>query len=334
MEKTDNIDLDKAILSEITLVNNEGVKAKRCSVILRTRGCSYAMGPYGGCKHCALLKNSNLYISANNLRKQFENELNKHQKQIFQQLDILTLGSFFDDNEIPEDFRKYSLKLVSRIKSLKKVLIESRPEFITGKKINDALKLLNGIKLEVAIGVESSNNTIRSILLNKGFSLSEIEISVKLLSKLGAYFLGYVLVKPLGLNEKEAIEDAIKTTIFIFNLGKKYNILTRVALEPFYIPRNSTAEKEYYKGHYKPLRLWSLIKILERTDNLGRIFISLNDEGLSNGLVASNCDLCNFTVVKALQEYNGNQDLQSLINLDCFCKREWLAECGVDINIK
>ncbi len=328
LDKTHNIDLNKAILSEITLVNFEGIEAKRFSVILRTRGCSYARSPSGGCMHCALLQNSNPNISDYNLKKQLENELKKYQNQEFQQLDILTLGSFFDDNEVSEEFRTYALKLAFRIKSLKRVLVESRPEFITEEKIEDALHLLKGINLEIGIGIESSNNAVRYNLLNKGYSLSEVEDSVKLLYKLKACFLGYVLVKPLGLNEKEAIEDAVETINFIFDLGKKYKIPTRVALEPFYIPRKSIAEKEYYEGQYKPLRLWSLVEILRRTDNLGSIFIGLNDEGLSDGLVVSNCDLCNATVMKALQQYNGNQDLHSLIKLDCFCKREWLEAYG------
>lgn len=321
MDRTHNNILNTAMLSDITLANIGGIRARRCVVILRTKGCSYARNSSGGCKHCALFQNSNPNISINNLKRQLENELVKYRAEEFQQLDILTLGSFFDDKEIPEDFRRYSLKLVSQIKTIKRLLIESRPEFITSDKIKDTLNLLNGIKLEVGIGIESSNEVVRIKLLNKGYTLSDVENSIKLLSEHGISFLGYVLIKPLGMTENEAVEDAVKTIKYNFELGEKYKIPTRVALEPFYIPRNSIAEQEYFQGKYRPLKLWSVIEILRRTDHLGVKFIGLNDEGLTDGLVASNCERCNTIVLEALEKYNGDQNIDSLLNLECSCKR-------------
>jgi archaeosine synthase beta-subunit len=322
---------DTPVLAELTAINIQGVEAKRCVVILRTRGCSYARGPSGGCKHCALLQNSHPGVSHENLERQLEHVLTTYHNETFQQLDILTLGSFFDDNEIPEEFRKYALGSAVKIKSLRKVFVESRPEFLTVTSLQSALNLLNGAELEVGIGIESSNEFVRRRLLNKGFSLAEVERSVELLSELGASFLGYVLVKPLGMTEKDAIEDAVKSVQYVFQLGEKHKIPARVAIEPFYIPRKSVAENEYRRGNYEPLRLWSLIEILERVNQLGVIFVGLNDEGLSDGLVPSNCDSCNPTLLNCLQQYNSDQKIDRLLDQQCSCKEEWKASLGLPV---
>lgn len=316
------ISLIKPVLSEIGKIKINREQSKRLMVVLRTKGCSYAK-KCRGCKHCSLIKHSNNKITSLNLQIQLDDTLKKYQNHDFGHLDLLTLGSFLDEKEIPKDFFKYSLERVSKIKSLKRVMIESRPEFVNKRKIKEAAKLLGDKELEVGIGVESSDDYIREIVLNKGFSLEDVEKTIKILSEFKVGFLGYVLVKPLGLSESQAIEDAIKTIRYLFALGKKHRVKTRMALVPFYIPKNSSAEMKYKLGEYRPPKLWSIIEILRKTNNLGTIFIGLNDEGLSEGLITSNCNLCDQKFMNALEEYNGTNNLKCFSKLNCSCYVNW-----------
>jgi len=315
--------INKAVLSEITPININGKESTRLMIVLRTKGCSYAR-KFGGCKHCNLIRNSNQSVTIDNLKRQLETELGEYKTRKFEHLDLLTLGSFFDEEEIPSEFFRYALTYISEIKSLKKVMVESRPEFVTREKIKEAVNTLGDVKLEVGIGIESSDEFIRSSGLNKGFSLSEVENAVKILAEFDVELVGYVLVKPIGLNEEKAIEDSVKTIEYVFSLGKKHNVRTRIALEPFYVPKSLSVEIKYKYGEYQPVKLWSVMEVIKRTNHLGNIFVGLNDEGLSDkGLMASNCDSCSPKVIGALNKYNGTNDLNFLKNLNCSCKEEW-----------
>ena len=174
--------------------------------------------------------------------------------------------------------------------------------------------------MEIGIGIESANETIRTVLLNKGYSLGDVEKKIKILEKYNVGLLSYVLVKPPGVKEHEAIKDAIHTAKYSFTLGARHNVRTRVALQPFFVPKGSIAEIEYKKGNYKLLKLWSIIEIIKKINYLGSISVALNDESLSDGLVASNCKLCNSGIIAALRKYNCTNNLKFLSDLDCSCK--------------
>lgn len=314
-----------AVLSELTPVGINGKEGTRLAIVLRTRGCSYARGPHGGCTYCAFLHNSDASVAAQALQRQLANELGKYPDGSYDHVELLTLGSFLDADEVPVSFQNSALARLGNNPSVLRLMVESRPEYVSSETLGRAMRHLGDrCLLEIGIGLESADDYVREVRLNKGFSREEFEAAAEVITECGAGLLGYVLFKPPGLSEAEAIRDAIATGEYIFSLGKRLGIPTRVALEPFYVPRNTLAEAQYKSGDYSPPWLWSVIEVVSALANKGDVFVGLNSEGLAdNEGVSANCDACSGFVRQSLVRFNGDQMISGLRALSCECRGKW-----------
>lgn len=322
---------DHAVLSELSSLYIKGETISRLMIILRTKGCSYARKTLG-CLHCSLIQHADENVAGDNLKIQFKTEIRKYRDRDYRHLDLFTLGSFFDENEIPREFTEFASRYISYAGKINSVAVESRPEYITEVKLKEVNRWLGNVKLEIGLGIESTNVYVRETLMNKGYSLNDVELALEKMSHFkNVEFLGYVVIKPNGLNEAEAIADSIASIKDIFKMGKKFNIRTRIALQPYYIPRQSRTLTAYMNGEYRKLKLWSVIEILKNVSHLGDISVGLNDEGLSDGRVAWNCGLCSGKVIQELRNYNATNKLDHLLELDCSCKKKWQEELSVGL---
>ncbi len=111
-------------------------------------------------------------------------------------LKIFASGSLLDDNQFSPEFRKWLAEYLKE-KGVKELVIESRPEFITP----EALEPFKGLKLTVAIGLESANDEILKKYA-KGFTVRDYLKAVKVLRDFGARIRTYVMVNiPFGTRE-------------------------------------------------------------------------------------------------------------------------------------
>jgi len=305
-------------VSEVVPFHKNEISTYRLCTVLKTKGCSYARHS-GGCLHCSLLQNAVNDVSDESLLSQFDFSIAQNTDFDYSHIDLLVLGSFLDDEEVSTYVRKSLLKKVSLL-PVESVTIESRPEYITLDKIEECISLLNGVKLEIALGIESTNDYIRDEILRKNNTMDEIEKVIALLAKCGVQMLGYVLIKPPGICEREGIKDGISSSIDIFNLGKKYGIETRVALQPMYIPKDSYAYQQYIDNQYMPPRVWSIIEILKHISHKGSVNVALNDEGLANGRTLSNCGICTPSMIELLKKFNYSNDIHVFDDYYCNCK--------------
>ena len=121
---------------------------------------------------------------------------------------MLTLGSFLHDWEIEPRFRREILRHISRIPGIRKVVIESRAEYVSEQRLVALRdKLRSDQILKLGLGVESMNDHIRNEVLNKSLSSDSIKRVIGLCGVTSVGFQPYVLVKPPGLTEAEAIDD-------------------------------------------------------------------------------------------------------------------------------
>ena len=104
------------------LINEIG---KEFTIILRTKGCSWALGESGGCTMCGYIQDANIEnVDENHIIKQFDFAYNKKIKEITSDTDnyiikIFNSGSFFDESEIPEKVRKHIYEKVADIDNKK-----------------------------------------------------------------------------------------------------------------------------------------------------------------------------------------------------------------------
>lgn len=313
----------KPVSVEIAPVFYAGKKGKRLMVTLYAQGCGY-----GKCNFCAFkeLTTKGDPLKEVELIEQFTSAIsgqNFDKKNIIK-LDIYNSGSFLNPSEIPLKAQTEILQRASLIKDLECVMIESRPEHIIANpdRLLNFKEILGEKELEVAVGLETSDDFIRNVIMNKGFKLSDFRDAAEIISDCACNLLVYVFLKPPFLDEKNAIEDSIKTIIYLSELAMDLELSLKIALQPAFVGINTPLEELFLKGLYKPPTLWNVIEILYFCSDLVDIQVALNDEGLSNGRFASTCPKCNKAVRLAVEKFNQDGSLNHFNNLLCNCEKE------------
>ncbi len=152
----------------------------------QNNGCSYRGKDGIGCYFCGFYASVAFKKKPTNdeLFEQFNKVLDKVHTNEFDVLEFGNDGSFLCDKEFQASFRKSIYARISAELNIKRLLIESRLEFITEEKIAKIIEYFRqDQKLEIGIGLESRNDFVREVCLNKGIKINKFENKIKTLSK-------------------------------------------------------------------------------------------------------------------------------------------------------
>jgi radical SAM enzyme (TIGR01210 family) len=298
-----------------------GKNSKRAVIFLLSNGCEWALKSAHGCTMCghiAKQTRSDQPISSKDFVTQFETAFSTIDFEEIPILNVFNNGSFFNDAELPSDARRAILHTIGRNKAIKKLLVESRPEFINESIIHETESLIPKKELEIAIGLETANDLHRIISINKGFSLRQFTHAANIISNNNVKLRSYILLKPPFLSEKEAIDDAVSSIKTAFSVNTN-----TVSLEAVTLQKYTLVEYLYNNSLYQLPWLWSIIEVVKRTSHLGRVTIGLFKFYPSPDFVPSNCKLCNNKVMSAIIKYNQTFRSEIFDQLHCQCKDDW-----------
>lgn len=302
---------------------------KRWVLMIPGGGCQWAKQT-GGCYMCGFKHQTERLKGKKDKPPKFKMKLAYHLGRYFANVRnekphivaIYNGGSFLNDNEVPVNIQEDLFRMIIKdYPMIKKILIESRPEYIDIDRIR-ALKSIIGGKRELSIGIglECKSDHIRQHYINKGFSLTDYESAVKSLKQEGVKILTYVFLKPIGITERWSIEEAIRTIKYALSMGDE------VALQSAFIQKGTVMCKLYKSGKFSPPWLWSIIYVIKQCAHLGPIHIgSFNDEPAPLA-VPKNCGDCDERVLKAISHYNRTHDTSVFDNIRCLCKDIWRSE--------
>lgn len=315
--------------SEVWASHLDGKKINRVIIYLRSSGCTWAVANSKNqlnkfragcfdCEHSVTGTTHGAPISLDSYIKQFVTEFNRFNFEHYPEICIYNEGSFFNPQELPDKARIEILRIISGNQYIKSVILETLPEFITEDVLKQTKVLLGNRRVEIGLGLESSNQIVRDLCVNKSHSLEDFDSAVALIKK---YFdvLAYVLIKPSFLTEAEAVKDAIDTTCYAFSRG-----VDVVSLEPVNPSSHNMAGILEKLGLYRPAWLWSVILVAEQVSQLGEIRIG----GLQFSPVyhhnARNCDECNQKLWKKIEEFNSSGNIMVFDSISsCACKDLW-----------
>lgn len=303
----------------ISPVNINGIQTNRLMIVLKTKGCEYARKT-GGCTVCGFINHAVEHIKEEQIIEQLDYALNVFDLKDVKEIDLLTLGSFYNENEVKETTRKMLLKKVSRLPDIKRVSFESRAEYVTIEKLKESKKILSPKIAEFAIGLESADDYIRNKIIKKGLTKQSFERVVAMVSEAGCDLLVYLLIKPPHVSERAAIEDAVQSVQYAAGIADKYNVNTRIAFEPVFICRDTPLETLFLEAQYRLVNLWSVVEIIKKTGHYASIFVGLSDENLAMDRTPNSCDKCYPYIVDKIEYFNKTQDINGLDKLDCRCK--------------
>ena len=334
-------DNNKLAEIEINKFFYDGKIIDRIMVVLRANGCEHYKKT-GGCSMCSHFNGTPIHkVVDDNYIAQWNSVLDgsaiekedfKFNLDNYPVLCLYNLGSLFNENEISLPVIQYIFKSLNDYKNVKKVIVESRAEYVTEDAIKNIKNVYNGI-VEVGIGVESTNKTIRELCHHKG--IEDIEIiknSVKILHDNQFKALAYINFKPVFLTEKEAVDDAIQTAIDCFKMG-----FDAVSIEPTSLQDFSLANYLYEMGQYRVPWLWSIEEIVEgiykkiRSKDLDIRIGGYFDEEILSGsqgmgfegrnevfphMTSANCPLCTNKYIDGIKKFNATYDIKHLKNIE------------------
>lgn len=302
-----------------------GANYKRAVVYLMSNGCEWALKSAHGCMMCGHLAKqirNDKPISVEDYLRQFEEEFEKIDFENYPILNLYNNGSFINDNEIPPEARKGMLRMINKNPHIKMLVLETRPEFVTEEKVREIKKLIPNKHIELGVGLEMKDDFYRQICINKGFSLKRYNFAARIVTKY-LNLRTYVLLKPLFLTEKEAIEKAIETIEYAFASGT-----TTVSLEACTIQDYTLMKYLYERGLYSTPWLWSIIEVVRKVKTPGKLIVGLFKFFPSPSAVPNNCDRCNEKVMEKIMQYNRTLDLKTFNGLTCECKKQWRRILG------
>lgn len=271
------------------------------TIILRTRGCRW-----NSCYMCSYTKDA-YPASEEELRRQIDFAFERCESEVVK---VFTSGSFFDDEEIPPEVRDYLIEKV-RERGIKKLIVESRPEFIQEERLEN-FKSLN---LEVGIGLESADDRIRDVCINKGFSFDDFLNAAKLLRNLKIRVKCYLLLKPPFLSEKEAIGDVLQS------IDAVKDVVDVVSLNLMNVQKGTLVERLWKAKLYRPPWLWSAVEILKTS--AGSVDIICDPVAAGKVRGPHNCGKCDFDVSRAIRNFSLTQNVEELEGLSCSCMLKW-----------
>ncbi len=292
------------------------------SIVLRTRGCSHALGTFGGCTMCSyLLDGTSERVSSEDIVRQFES--------ITAQLDgvgapvsvkVYTSGSFLDPDEVPVDARDVILQYLSQDERVHEVVLESRPQYVTEEALTKLRAMLNGKRVEIGMGLESGNEMVRTVCINKGLSNDEFQRAVSVARQYGIGTRAYILVKPPFLTERDALIDSLRAAEAAVSMGA-----TTISVNPVNIQRATLVEKMWQAGEYTPPWLWTVVELLILARTRIDTDVNIVCDPVAAGKVRGthNCGLCDNNVTAAIRKFSLDQDIVPLTHLTCECKALW-----------
>jgi hypothetical protein len=225
---------------------------------------------------------------------------------------MYTSGTFFDEREVPEEARTAILDRFSD----RRVVVETLPDFVDEATVAAAADRV--ATLDVAIGLETADDRIRRDCVNKYFDYGEYVRAAEAAAAAGVGVKAYLLMKPPFVTESEAIEDMVTS------IRRSAEHAHTVSMNPCNVQRYTMVDRLHYRGGYRAPWLWSIVDVLERTDDVDAIVRS-DPVGAGGDRGAHNCGGCDDRVAAAIEDHSHRGDTAVFDEVTCDCRATWRA---------
>lgn len=226
-------------------------------------------------------------------------------------VEIWTGGSFFW--EIPKEAQEYILIKIGKAKIVRKLRVESLPAFISEDRIRKTMAYIAGKKLDVAIGFETQSDALRQRLGKlRVMKKAQYVKAIDTLKRLGARSSTYVMLKPATMTESEAIEEAVKTLNYVFEVGTD-----EALLQVAFVADGAPLKNEWLRGEYSPPSLWSVLAVLQASKGFGPVCLGEFQDAPPPVAGPTSCTHCNPTLLNYFTEYRRTMTLKSIARCGC-----------------
>jgi len=286
------------------------------TIIFRSAGCSWSRCRMCSYRHERYVTRQSVESLTTHLRAQLAYVLDQYPPDTIELVKIFTSGSFFDPAEVPPAF----VAEIAETFRGKVIIAETRPEFVNEEVLRDFIGTAGTGRTEIplycAIGLETSNDAIRSRSIDKGFRFRDFTDAARAAHAAGAGVKAYLLFKPLFLTEKEAMDDMRAS------MRDAADHAELISMNPCTVQRNTELEGYWKRGAYRPPYLWSVLELLKEAP----VHILCDPLGGGQKRGPHNCGTCDYDLVQGIRDYSLNADRElvgALLETECGCKDEW-----------
>lgn len=299
----------------IDLVN--GIQKKSLTVIFKSAGCRW--GKAGGCTMCGYVYDcASEPPTLEDYKAQLAKAIKKAEKFPEFMVKIFTSGSFLDEGEVPREARDTILKTLAYDPRVIKVLVETRPNFVTEENVQNCLEILKNKPFELAFGLETSSDRIRKDSINKGFTFKDFIRAAEIARTNGATVKAYLMLKPPFLSERQALEDIIRS------IDDASPYADTISINLCNVQKGTLVEALWEKRQYRPPWLWSIVEILQKAKAAHPDLPLMSDPvGSGSKRGPHNCKLCSSEVADSLRTFSISQNPADLYKINCECKELW-----------
>ena len=254
-------------------VQNDYIRTKdgprlRCRIILTAHGCSVAT-----CTMCPLpdeAVDGAIPVTLDNWLNQIRGAL--HGCPSISTLTLFHNGNFFADREVPKEWRTAIFDYL-RGTYVEELVVECLPQYLTEERLKHARKCLGPIRLNVAIGLQSSSRLVRELCISSTCLEDTFQDAVRRLHAQGDEAQAFLMFHPPFLTIEESMWD-LRESI-------KYVQAARVTptICPMRIAPNTVVADLASKGLYEAPNLWYLYEVLNGFSGV-RVAASLLQDSL------------------------------------------------------
>ncbi|MCK5605951.1 hypothetical protein KAR91_28900 [Candidatus Pacearchaeota archaeon] len=239
---------------------HSGGPDRRAIIGIRTKGCSYARSYWGGCSVCGHVSSTlwNESFSELEITNDFMRSIEAVRKSKVRTVCLYTSGSFFDPYELSISIRKKILIEISAIPSVRSIVIESLPPFITPENLYNMRAIVPNKKIILGIGLDSSDDIVRSILFQRQIPLSDYVSAIQLCQQFNIGTTGYVVLGHPLMRISDSIADSAASIRWLFTMG-----ISKVSIEPIALQPSTIQQYLWTKGLYKLPTIWDIVSLLQ-----------------------------------------------------------------------
>lgn len=320
VQRKDDPDRPSRVWTETEVI--DGTDHKALTVILRTRGCTWAIK--GGCSFCGYVNDSFVKkITPDHLVTQFQRALERFDDHTV--IKLYTSGSFLDATEVAEEAQARILDLVPD--GVVRFQSEAQAHHVTEDRLSDLRpRLPEGCQFALGIGMEASTPEVLEYSVNNEFTLEDFEHACQVAHTYDSLLKCYVMVKPPFLTEQEAIDEAVATARRVSG----FPALEAVSFNPTSIHKNTLTERLWKAGEYRPPWLWSVVEVLKQADEPLDVHFKSDVVAGGKRRGAHNCGACDEDVLRAIDAHKLTGDISVFDRVDCACKELWQEQLDLE----
>lgn len=263
--------LDKAQSVQDDLITVDGAQVKRRRIVLTAHGCKVAT-----CTMCPLPDEAvspKTPVTLDHWMAQIRAAIGPDDD--VHTLTLFHNGNYFSQREVPSDWRMVIHDYLRTQTRIKHLVVESLPQYINdGIMFETSLGLRvgradGGIKLIVAIGLQSSSELVRELCIASTCLDNSFQRAIKSLRDFGFDAQVFLMFGAAFLDADEAAYDLKESVAYCHSLGIKPTVC------PLQVAPNTLVADLVARGLWYPPRHGDLFSLLPALDQSVRVAISL-----------------------------------------------------------